>query len=131
MFIYSESHIPCELYPIGSVLGVLKIKPAKPSGDNYQNMSSTQFYVHHPAVIPIMKNVKLENMVRNLLLTLVKIINDNYTILKNWQTSLNTLDKVVMNFSITLGFLLASHGSVCTISETLGYSWYISLFGLP
>lgn len=58
MFGYSEPYIPCELYPIGSVLEALEMKPAKPSQGNYPNMPSTQFYAHHPSSDSHNKNCK-------------------------------------------------------------------------
>lgn len=58
MFRYSEPRIPCELYPIESVLGVLKMKPVNPSQENYPNMSTTQFYALHPSSDSHNKNCK-------------------------------------------------------------------------
>lgn len=81
------------------------------------------------AVILIIKIVKLENMVRNFSLTLVKIINYNSTILKNWQTSLN-LGTSDNEYFYNFGFSVSQPQHCMYYWQNFCYTWYVSLFGL-
>ena len=67
--------------------------------------------------------VQIERTVINLSPTLANVMNDHTFAVDGIQISLNLLAKVLMDNYIALVFLLASHGDVYAIANTLCWVW--------